>query len=628
MGAIGTEIHGDRRVVLHEHAKSTNGIVDVEEGSSFGPVAMNLDRRRVPAGGDGHSPTQGHENAFAVSAQRPAGPVDVMKPRDPRVDAVVPAVASNHLFRPLLSNGIAVRGSRLEYRDRNAGREQDSRDAGLPGEREKAVDVLGMIPHAGRIVLESNSTGFRTEDPESIDASESRRHALRVTLVQLDAFDGVTAAAPVFRRAPIDAGHLVPDGQGTRQSGSDEAAGSGHEMSGWARHGMDRDAWIRRGSRPPRGPYQRELRSSSIRGYRAAMHHRPSPFCRLVSALAALLLVPSALGQTPAAPDEQGPGHRFGREVPLAKADGGLRVASYNVLNLFDPVDDPTLDGKYDDLPMATSRDRCESMARAIRAIDADVLCLQEVESEDALRWFRDEFLADMGYDHVASRDVGYYRGVEQSVLSRFPITSAVVWPDEDLADMEARKTGDGWEKEGDLPTKFQRSPLMVDVEVPGKGSKPYVLSLVVVHHKSGRHRRQRESEALQLVDLLEARLKEEADLNLIVLGDFNAGPFDRSVKVYKDAGFVNAYEHRWQREGDTRDLFRTHESDRVIDYVMLHPNADAEVVEDTFQVVGTLHPGDKYDWRKDEPPSGYAADHYPLVIDLRPVEAGARGSR
>ncbi|MCP4069077.1 MAG: hypothetical protein GY741_12420, partial [Phycisphaeraceae bacterium] len=57
-------------------------------------------------------------------------------------------------------------------------------------------------------------------------------------------------------------------------------------------------------------------------------------------------------------------------------------------------------------------------------------------------------------------------------------------------------------------------------------------------------------------------------------------------------------------------------------------PNADSEVVDRTFQIVGSLHPGDDYDWRKDEPPSGYAADHYPLVVDLRPREAAEKPSR
>ena len=102
----------------------------------------------------------------------------------------------------------------------------------------------------------------------------------------------------------------------------------------------------------------------------------------------------------------------------------------------------------------------------------------------------------------------------------------------------------------------------------------------------------------------------------------------DRSIGVYKDAGYVNAYGKRWKKEGDTRALFRTHESDRVIDYIMMHPNLDAEAIDGSFQVIGTLHPGDEYDWRNDDPPAGYAADHYPLVIDIRPVEKTTKRSR
>lgn len=361
-----------------------------------------------------------------------------------------------------------------------------------------------------------------------------------------------------------------------------------------------------------------------------------SRFVAILSTFGVLIGGGTVFGQDPSPGTKKaetvaadGPGHRFGRVEPIAKPKDAIRVCSYNVLNLFDPFDDPELQGEYDDLAMATPRERCEAIAKAIRSLDADVLCLQEVEGEDALRWFRDEFLADQGYDHLVSRDVGYYRGVEQSVLSRFPITAVTIWPEEGLADMEAKKTGEGWTEDGEPPAKFQRSPLMVDIEIPATEDRDaYELTVVVVHHKSGRYRRQRESEALQLVELLEQRLAKDSAANITVLGDFNANPGDRSVKVYKDAGFVNAYDHRWLKKGDTRALFRTHESDRAIDYIMLHPNLDAEVVDGSFQVVGTMHPGDRYDWRNDEPPSGYAADHYPLLIDLRPVETKRGRSR
>ena len=336
----------------------------------------------------------------------------------------------------------------------------------------------------------------------------------------------------------------------------------------------------------------------------------------------AVCLAPQAQQATPA--KDKGPGHRFGRETPLPRKKGDIRVASYNLLNLFDQVDDPKLSGNYDDLPMATNDDRCKGLARAIKSLDADILCVQEIESEEALTWFRDTYLKGLGYDHVAARDVGYYRGVEQGVLSRFPITAVKTWPEEDLTDMQARKDGEGWADCKDPQGQsFQRSPIMVDVKVPAsRGRKAYELAVVVIHHKSGYdYNCQRESEALQIIDLINQRIEDEPELNLIALGDFNGSPGAKSVKAYQDAGFKNAYEYRWQPEEYRRELFRTHESDRCIDFIMLHPNAWKEARKGSFQVVGTLHPGDKYNWRTDDPPAGYAADHYPLSIDLVPVE-------
>ena len=55
------------------------------------------------------------------------------------------------------------------------------------------------------------------------------------------------------------------------------------------------------------------------------------------------------------------------------------------VLNLFDQDDDPALSGEFDELPMATTDGRCRSLAEVIRRVDADVLALQEGESEAAV---------------------------------------------------------------------------------------------------------------------------------------------------------------------------------------------------------------------------------------------------
>ena len=126
-----------------------------------------------------------------------------------------------------------------------------------------------------------------------------------------------------------------------------------------------------------------------------------------------------------------------------AKPKGAIRLAAYNVENLFDGKDDPALKGKDDDLPMATDETRLKNLAAAIKALDADVLALEEVEGKECLAWFRDTYLKDLGYEHLASEEVGYYRGVEQSILSRYPIKSVEIHPEMRISDAAKRMPAD-----------------------------------------------------------------------------------------------------------------------------------------------------------------------------------------
>jgi len=339
------------------------------------------------------------------------------------------------------------------------------------------------------------------------------------------------------------------------------------------------------------------------------------------SVASATRTVPPRQGATATAP-KRPTGIRHGTPTALPRRDGTLRLAVYNVENLFDDVDDPNLTGEFDDIRMTTTDARCTALAAAIRAVDADVLALAEVESDAALRWFRDRYLQGMGYDHIASLDVGYMRGVEQSVLSRHPIVRAMVWPDADLAAMQPKRTGDGWSTpvEGS-GTRFQRSPLFVQVRTP----EGYVLDMLVVHHKAGGKpfAFQREMEALQTIALVKERLAEDPHANIAVLGDFNAAPSEKSVKVYLDpafGGLKNAWEQRFDRNAP-RDTFVTHASGRVIDYMFVSDGLWDDLVPRSFFVFATLAPADGWDWRTDEHPPGYASDHRPLVVDLVPKD-------
>ncbi|NBX32985.1 MAG: hypothetical protein EBR07_09705, partial [Planctomycetes bacterium] len=243
----------------------------------------------------------------------------------------------------------------------------------------------------------------------------------------------------------------------------------------------------------------------------------------------------------------------YGVEKAPEKKAGAVRIAAYNVENLFDAVDDPTLQGEYDDIKMATKATRLQAIADEIKRLDADILCIEEVESLEALTWFRDTYLKDMGYAHLYSEDVGYYRGVEQACLSRFPIKSHATFVTEDLTDMDALRDGEGWAgKKPDQAKKFQRSPLKLEIDVNG-----WPVTIYSVHFKAGGKEfdYQRESEALQTIEFVKQDLAANPAANVAVMGDFNATPSMKAPKTFGAAGMKGAYDFRANKDSGTKDL-------------------------------------------------------------------------
>ncbi|MBX3363240.1 MAG: endonuclease/exonuclease/phosphatase family protein [Phycisphaeraceae bacterium] len=312
---------------------------------------------------------------------------------------------------------------------------------------------------------------------------------------------------------------------------------------------------------------------------------------------------------------------RFGEREARPKAPDVVRIATYNLENLFDDVDDPALTGRFEDAEMATPPERLVELAKAIRMVDADILAVQEIENLEVLTWFRDTYLEGLGYDHIASIDAGDARGIEQSVLSRFPIVHVQNWVKEPLGGVHPEKWGrsDNWY--AGQPITFHRSPLRVDVRVPAgaRGNDaPYALTLFVVHQKSGREGDYwREAEARGLVKILEELAAKEPERNILILGDFNAERDARSVQMYFAAGYTDLFEGV-----PSSSRIMSHESDRRIDMILFNKAIRPELVLESRFVLGTPARLREMSWR-DPPPPGYASDHYPVVVDLRPVEGG-----
>lgn len=311
---------------------------------------------------------------------------------------------------------------------------------------------------------------------------------------------------------------------------------------------------------------------------------------------------------------------RFGLAEAPVKAEGTLRLATYNVANLFDDADDPALSGDDDDAGETKPLHERVAVAGAIRAVDADVLALQEVESLEALLWFRDQFLAGMGYEHVAAIDAGDDRGIEQAVLSRLPISGFQNWPDHALGGVHPEKYGNQENFLAGQPLAFRRSPLRVDLQLPSPEARadaaPATLTLFVVHHKSGRYSAYwREAEAAGVLAKIEEVTRSDPERPVVLLGDFNAETRDASVQTYLEAGFDDFFANR----GSGPETI-SHESGRRIDLILANEAARAQLPAEQAFVLGTAARPEGVNWRDMPTFPGMASDHYPVVVDLRPA--------
>ena len=260
-------------------------------------------------------------------------------------------------------------------------------------------------------------------------------------------------------------------------------------------------------------------------------------------------------------------------------------------------------------------KDHKAAVAEVIRRVDADVLALEEIESKEALTEFRDTYLKGLGYEYISSMDAGDGRGIEQSVLSRFPLTQEKNWLHAKLEGVHLVDNAKERIKAG-TPLVLKRSPLHVVVTVPADktGAKPYEMTLFVMHHKAGREFGYlRTAESQFIVNLVKEELKADKDRQIAVLGDFNAPPQDESIAVYITGGLIDAFKDR------TKDpKWFTHQSGRSIDHILMTSSLHDDVVQETRFILGTPLKAQKGDWDTMPYPVGYASDHLPVVVDLK----------
>jgi endonuclease/exonuclease/phosphatase family metal-dependent hydrolase len=340
---------------------------------------------------------------------------------------------------------------------------------------------------------------------------------------------------------------------------------------------------------------------------------------------------PAAPAPAPAADRDADPRRLipFGALAPVAAPPGTLRIATFNVENLFDDQDDPALSGEQDDKTMTKPAEQREAVAKAIRDVNADVVAMQEVESEAALKWFVENHLKDAGYTHIASIDSGDGRGIECSIISKFPISDTEVWPLLPLGGTHPQRWGNEENREAGKPILFRRSPLRGTITVPAaevakrleaagqKGAKveDFKVTLFVVHQKSGGPGGYwREREAAKTTELYGQFASKNPGQPVLILGDMNTQPGSKPIETYLQAGLKDLFDDRVQGKPE----WITHASGRVIDFVIGNDEAAKRVVKESRFILGLPQRPRGSDWRTTPAPAGYGSDHLPVVVDLK----------
>jgi endonuclease/exonuclease/phosphatase family metal-dependent hydrolase len=201
--------------------------------------------------------------------------------------------------------------------------------------------------------------------------------------------------------------------------------------------------------------------------------------------------------------------------------------------------------------------------ALAIAVLDADVVCLQEVESEPVLRQFRNEYLdplTDGAFKHLKLIEGNDGRGIDVALLSRLPLENVRSHADLRYCDVPGAfddalaRTVDRFKRDKGDPGRlrypspddlvFRRGLLTADVEVGG-----VKVAIYTAHLKSAGTTMEpsfatdraytaplRRAEALAVAGVLRSRYGDGlGDALYLVCGDFNDAAHVDGVPVSRE---------------------------------------------------------------------------------------------
>ena len=208
-----------------------------------------------------------------------------------------------------------------------------------------------------------------------------------------------------------------------------------------------------------------------------------------------------------------------------------------------------------------------QNTAKIIDAVNADILCLQEIEDLPTLRNFADKILEPIqkknkhkSYSYFMLIDGNDIRGIDVAIMSRFPFGKI-------QTHMYDKDPVTGY-------PLFSRDCLDVQIIV----NKQSTLNFLIQHFKSQIYRKndphgnkKRTRQVNRVAEIIKQKLSDDPEGDYVVVGDFNDKPKNLPLKPLfkKELGLYNTIEYltseRWTYIHGTKK--------QQLDYMLINSN-------------------------------------------------------
>lgn len=266
--------------------------------------------------------------------------------------------------------------------------------------------------------------------------------------------------------------------------------------------------------------------------------------------------------------------HPVGYQFPEGET---FSVLSWNVEHFVDPYDDPYINNRREDHPGPEMPKRVQLLVDAIRKADADVVLLQEFESEKYLMSLARDSFPELGYRFFSdAASPGWYMNVV--LMSRFPLGVLQAY-----GDIHTPVT-DFLDEEGNKQTQVNLNTRMWTIQIFPDVS--YAFWLTGVHLKAGRGPRNeamRSGQIHLLNQQFDRIIQLDPEANLMMAGDFNAYPNSDELKLLTDS---SKPDYLVDPMDSTIWTHPSNEPARRLDYMLVNPGMIREMVAGSVKPV------------------------------------------